>query len=195
MSKLKDTGPKEINLGSIITPMLDMAFQLLVFFIVTYHPSALEGHVDGNLLPPTKVATKGPKSVVLDELPIDTEPLLTDVVMVQIKAVLTAERSKTIDGKEENRDPGQPSRILLKRPESTDYDLVADSQYTFKDGLKKLRNELDKFLKEPGASKANIKIEADGDLMHQYAMEVFDVCKLVGFQNVSLVAPHDLAAK
>src|SRR6516164_148323 len=28
-----------------ITPMLDMAFQLLAFFILTYHPSALEGQV------------------------------------------------------------------------------------------------------------------------------------------------------
>ena len=89
-------------------------------------------------------------------------------------------------------DPGQPSRILLKRPESTSYDLVADSQYSFKDSLKKLKGELVKFLKEPGATKANIKIEADGDLMHQYAMEVFDTCNLVGFQNVALVAPPDL---
>lgn len=195
MKRRRKSNVTEMNLNGIITPMLDMAFQLLVFFIVTYHPSALEGHVDGNLLPPTKVATKGPKTEVKDELPIDTEPQLTDVLMVQIKAVLTAERTRTKDGKEETRDPGQPSRILLKRPESTNFDLVADSQYTFKEGVKRLKNELDKFVKEPGATKANIKIEADGDLMHQYAMEVFDVCKLVGFQNVALVAPPDLVQK
>ena len=37
------------NLNPIITPMLDMAFQLMAFFIMTYHPSALEGHIDGKL--------------------------------------------------------------------------------------------------------------------------------------------------
>src|SRR5947207_2085199 len=29
-----------------ITPMLDMAFQLLTFFLFTYHPSALEGQME-----------------------------------------------------------------------------------------------------------------------------------------------------
>jgi biopolymer transport protein ExbD len=190
MRKLKDTGPKEINLGSIITPMLDMAFQLLVFFIVTYHPSALEGHVDGNLLPPTKVATKGPKSVVLDELPIDSEPLLTDVLMVQIKAVHKGQTEVTQDQKE-IRTEGQPSRLLIKKPEGIDFDQIAANEGPFKDGLKRLKVELEKFIKDTGA-KANIKIEADGELMHQYTMEVFDLCKIVGFQNVSLVAPADI---
>lgn len=34
-----------------ITPMLDMAFQLLTFFILTYRPSASEGQFSMNLLP------------------------------------------------------------------------------------------------------------------------------------------------
>ena len=38
---VEDTGPE-----LPITPMLDMAFQLLTFFIMTYRPSALEGHMD-----------------------------------------------------------------------------------------------------------------------------------------------------
>src|SRR6059058_3962046 len=32
-----------------ITPMLDMAFQLFAFFVVTYHPSQLEGQMQLNL--------------------------------------------------------------------------------------------------------------------------------------------------
>jgi hypothetical protein len=40
-----------INLGSVITPMLDMSFQLLAFFIMIYHPSALEVPIDDRLLP------------------------------------------------------------------------------------------------------------------------------------------------
>lgn len=34
-----------------ITPMLDMAFQLLTFFILTYHPAPIEGQFAMNLLP------------------------------------------------------------------------------------------------------------------------------------------------
>src|SRR5262249_61580962 len=32
-----------------ITPMLDLAFQVLLFFILTYHPSQLEGQMDLSL--------------------------------------------------------------------------------------------------------------------------------------------------
>src|SRR5947199_10561747 len=38
-----------VQLGLIITPMLDMSFQILAFFIMTYHPSALEEHLAGSL--------------------------------------------------------------------------------------------------------------------------------------------------
>src|SRR4051794_7944653 len=34
-----------------ITPMLDMAFQLLTFFILTYRPAPIEGQFAMNLLP------------------------------------------------------------------------------------------------------------------------------------------------
>ena len=34
-----------------ITPMLDMAFQLLTFFILTYQPAPSEGQFSMNLLP------------------------------------------------------------------------------------------------------------------------------------------------
>jgi biopolymer transport protein ExbD len=35
----------------MITPMLDMAFQLLTFFILTYQPAPVEGQFSMNLLP------------------------------------------------------------------------------------------------------------------------------------------------
>jgi biopolymer transport protein ExbD len=40
-----------VDLGIIITPMLDMAFQLLAFFIITFHPATSEAAIDGTLLP------------------------------------------------------------------------------------------------------------------------------------------------
>ncbi len=169
-----------VALGLIVTPMLDMSFQLMAFFIMTYHPSALEGHIDGNLLPPTLTATKGPKSadpVPMDLPATDEEPLLQDVLLVVVKSVPPGQ-------KEGERTDGEPSRIMLKRPENTTPATISDTDSPLAEGLKKLTTEL----KKEAGIKANIKIEGDGDLKHRYLMEVYDACKQAGFQNISFVA-------
>src|SRR5947208_10462967 len=43
MRKAEPSMSVEIN--KVITPMLDMAFQIFAFFIVIYHPSQLEGQM------------------------------------------------------------------------------------------------------------------------------------------------------
>src|SRR5215218_2902102 len=80
-----------VNLGVIITPFLDMAFQLLAFFIMTYNPSSLEGHINGALVPPSTVATvnskdKTPKENTEPPVSVD-EPDLTETTIVTIKSV------------------------------------------------------------------------------------------------------------
>lgn len=47
--KKKKKKAEEISIP--ITPMLDMAFQLLTFFILTFHPMPSEGQFSMNLLP------------------------------------------------------------------------------------------------------------------------------------------------
>lgn len=46
---MKKSKHQEVDIP--ITPMLDMAFQLLTFFILTYHPAPQEGQFSMNLLP------------------------------------------------------------------------------------------------------------------------------------------------
>ena len=53
--KRKAESPLEPELP--ITPMLDLSFQILFFFVMTYHPSALEGHIAGSLVPPQNAAS------------------------------------------------------------------------------------------------------------------------------------------
>src|SRR2546423_15371968 len=88
------SGAGGVNLSLIITPMLDMAFQILAFFIMTYHPSALEGHIPGSLVPPDNFAKKGPKdpsipnpeealSVPEDQL----DPALKEAISVTLKSI------------------------------------------------------------------------------------------------------------
>src|SRR3954453_11888023 len=95
------SGGGGINLSLIITPMLDMSFQLLAFFIMTYHPSALEGHIPGSLVPPENFAKKGPKDntpALTDPLPSVSEddllPELNDAITVYIKAMVKDQEPK-----------------------------------------------------------------------------------------------------
>src|SRR5438270_8369974 len=97
-----------VALSLVITPMVDMAFQLLAFFIMTYHPSALEAHIDGKLLPPAKVAHAGPAMGAKDdkkkdEIPADTEPDPKETARVIVRAVAPGQT----EGK---KGEGEPSR-------------------------------------------------------------------------------------
>ncbi len=49
--KKHDTGESELNLAA----MLDMAFQLLTFFILTFKPSPIEGQINLRMPPPQPV--------------------------------------------------------------------------------------------------------------------------------------------
>src|SRR6266478_3774427 len=52
-----------IDVDLPITPMLDLAFQVLLFFILTYHPSALEGQVEMSLPDLAQAKAAKPESV------------------------------------------------------------------------------------------------------------------------------------
>ena len=58
-----------------ITPMLDMAFQLLTFFVLTYRPAPTEGQFAMNLLPaaPT-IDLNAPAAETKDQMPNDSIP-------------------------------------------------------------------------------------------------------------------------
>jgi biopolymer transport protein ExbD len=63
-----------------IAPMLDMAFQLLTFFILTYHPLPTEGQFVMNLLPPqpaTAINAEAPTEAASDKLPASLRTLPT----------------------------------------------------------------------------------------------------------------------
>jgi len=63
-----------------IAPMLDMAFQLLTFFVLTYHPMPAEGQFVMNLLPPqpaTSISAEAPSDKPSDNLPVSLRTLPT----------------------------------------------------------------------------------------------------------------------
>ncbi len=63
-----------------ITPMLDMAFQLLTFFVLTYRPAPAEGALVMSLLPPqpaTSITAEAPSDAVSDNVPVSLRTLPT----------------------------------------------------------------------------------------------------------------------
>ena len=180
------TGGGGVALGLIITPMLDMSFQILAFFIMTYNPSALEGHINGKLVPSAQAivnpANFDPKEV--DLIPSDIDPEIT--IQVIAKAVKIGER-------ERDRMDGQPTAIYVKNPEDAEPTLVADSDETLERSLEKLAARL-KAAKVGGAM-GTVRLDCGPDMKLRYITQLYDVCKSAGFQNVSFVAPIAPRAK
>jgi biopolymer transport protein ExbD len=182
-SRHNDPGSPGVNLGLIITPMLDMSFQILSFFIMTYHPSALEGHINGNLVPPSNPLIHGKeKNTPTDQMLLaDSDPDLEDTLQVVVKAVPKGEENNS-------RRDGEPAQIYIKKKEDTDMTEVAGTAEPIEESYKKLKARLKASL-AGGALKGNIRLDCGENLKHKYVMEIYDVCKGAGFQNVSFVAP------
>jgi biopolymer transport protein ExbD len=75
-----------------ITPMLDMAFQLLTFFILTYRPAPTEGQFSMNLLP-AQAATE-----ISKEQPKEQTTTSVDAELRTLKTVLRAGDGGLIGG-------------------------------------------------------------------------------------------------
>ena len=71
MSRKKKKGDESVEIP--VTPMLDMAFQLLTFFILTYHPMPSEVQFGMNLMPAAPAMKIGdtaqPEAAADDSLP------------------------------------------------------------------------------------------------------------------------------
>jgi biopolymer transport protein ExbD len=152
-----------------ITPMLDMAFQLLAFFIFTYHPSDLEGQMDLSL--PVEAASRAerPENV-------DPQAQANRNAALELPADLTVIIRTQHDGVND----GLISALRVEdRSGSTDID-----------NLEKLRAHL-KEAHGKAENKEAIKIQGDGRLKWDGIVQVMDVCREAGFANISFVPPAD----
>jgi biopolymer transport protein ExbD len=178
-----------VNLSIIITPMLDMAFQLLAFFIMTYNPPAREVAIEGQLLPPTKATSpiaKGDKAIL--------DPSSRAGLTVIVRAVPAGKLRK------EGVAPGQPTVILLKQPQdSQPREIARVQQFAAKAGdqpgdwpavLKTLGDELAAFRANHTGKGLSLNIQADRSLRYGYFIAVEDVAKGAGFTSIGFNAPE-----
>src|ERR1043166_6944343 len=161
-----------VNLGLIITPMLDMSFQILAFFIMTYHPSGLEAQISGALAPPLPA---GPGEKLPDFVP----PPPGDVVLEDAVTVIIKVGDKT---------SGKPQKLLLKQTTEPAPRQIAGAEKTWEQAQRDLGRELQR-LRPEGAADNPTRLAADGERLQQYVMDVYAVCKRAGYTKIHFVPP------
>jgi biopolymer transport protein ExbD len=149
-----------------VTPMLDMAFQLLAFFVATYNPSDLEGQMDLSLPSENITQAQSSEDVKPDASPDKNKPL-------ELPANLTVIVRSDVN-----------TRLI------SNFTLQDDAGPEQLDDEAKLRAELKK-RHEKVDNKENIKIQAAGKLKWEEVVKVMDICQQAGFKNISFVPPED----
>jgi biopolymer transport protein ExbD len=162
-----------------ITPMLDMTFQLLFFFLVFFHPAALEGQMD--LALPTDKSTVAPDQAATpqtapgDEDPVEEPPEVTVIV-------------RAIQG-DDPRTLGQISEISVQLKEGLTpiHEDGADTErllVLLQEYLAKARETL--------GNQRDVMIRGERKLKWQYIVKVRDACQKAGFSNAHFSPPPDV---
>jgi biopolymer transport protein ExbD len=146
-----------------ITPMLDMTFQLLFFFIVNFHPADLEGQMDVSL-----PAGGGAAEVVVPPPPAEPALELPAEQTVEVRAIVAGEQR------------GEIAAISVRSIEGR-------SQVVALSGLQQFLQDQ----RREGPDTTRIKVESDGTLKVAALLRVMDSCRQAGFRNVDLgkIAP------
>ena len=185
MRRREREGAPGVQLGLIVTPMLDMSFQILAFFIATYQPPLMERHIPGSLVPPENPAVKSnqPNNLPNVEIPPsvkeeDLLPQLQEAILIKAMA---------------DRD-GNLRQLFLKTALETEPQKVTEPDDAPDKAVAQLEKSLAEMIKK-GSSKADLKLAADGELKQQYVMMVYSAAKRAGYVNIHFVPPPVLSTK
>jgi biopolymer transport protein ExbD len=161
-----------------IPPMLDMTFQLLVFFMLWFKPTGREGQMDLALPTEKPIVSKTndskPLEAVVDE--DAEEPKEPPEVTVIVKATL-------------GDDGGQISEISVQLKEGTTPILAEGNDpdkrlALLQEHLKKVRETLN--------NKNDVLMKGERKLRWQWVVKVRDACQKAGFTNAHFSPPPDL---
>lgn len=146
-----------------IPAMLDVFFQLLSLFVMSFHPASVaEGEMDMFL--PATAQAKAQDAKDVDPFALsstEVEPPADVTVKVEVNA------------------GGIGKLAILEKEKRTE---VTDIK-SLREELKKLHTQIDR---------ANIKIEADSTLKYAFLIEVMDACLAANFHSVGFSPPPDL---
>jgi biopolymer transport protein ExbD len=170
------------NLGGVevpITPMLDMTFQLLFFFIINYNPSPLEGQMDLTL-PSDKDTMKQQDVIPKERNPDEQEDAPKDPPEVTV--VVKTQHDGTNDG--------YVTSISLKTS-AREVQVTGKDNKGLSPNLEELVDAL-KDLRENLTNKTEVKLQGDSRLKWKEIVRVRDACQRAGFTSAAFAPPPDL---
>jgi biopolymer transport protein ExbD len=144
-----------------ITPMLDMSFQLLAFFIITFKPTPTEGQI-ALALP----KDSGGPAAMSSPSPIDENQPRHFIVQVEATEPGGGIKNMTIS---EEGSPNPPK------------DLKATVE-NYRDELKAISAQLEREKKT-----GKLTLECGGKLLHAYVVQLMDTAVRSGFNDISPV--------
>ncbi len=196
--------PAEVELP--VTPMLDMAFQLLAFFVFAYHPpSAEEGQIPMTFAGEKVVHKNEQQASITDK---------GEKGIVPVKKVTLEIKANPVKDRKTQRDVTQVSQILIhgiprevKAKLRDDPTLKADADLKVSQidpGLESLDvpppylKNLETLLARARPdlmeeAKRKITFEPNSQLRVEQVMELMDVCRKAGFENIVYGVPSELS--
>jgi biopolymer transport protein ExbD len=168
-------GDEGLEVEIPVTPMLDMAFQLLTFFIFTYHPNeVVEGQMEmmlpgGGTYKAQKQEDVNPEA--MSDPDVDAQSKITLRVKTQ-----RSEEGGSIQYPIEIEGLSKDSALSLKELEQ---------RLVVMRGAEKSGEKIE------GGGADSVKIEADRRLKWQFIVEIMDSCKRAGYHNIGFGPPPD----
>jgi biopolymer transport protein ExbD len=160
-----------IDIQLPITPMLDMSFQLLSFFVITFKAaSASEGQLEMFLPRPQEPKAKDPAQIDTSKETSAEADESADVTLSLTASSAGDLMAITIREKKEK---------VITGPN------VADMCAALKAELRTIRSG--------GGNQNNIKIEPAAMLKYARIVDVMDACLGAGYKSIGFVVPPDLA--
>ena len=138
-----------------ITPMLDMSFQLMAFFILTFRPTPMEA-----MLPLVLPADKGDKT---QQAPPAFDPLKEEEEELKIQIYAA--------------DSGAPNRIIAKSTAGEDTEIGSDTGAL----NKYLRDQL----ASRGGKAPKLILEMVENLNYQYVIKLLDESRRAGYDQIT----------
>jgi biopolymer transport protein ExbD len=169
-----------------ITPMLDMAFQLLTFFIFTYHPSAMEGQMALTLPTDADNAAKKQEDIKIDQVP-KTEELPEPVIELTILVKPSDQGGENPIVVEENtiRTP-MADPDALKKYLKTVFDRRKETIEAELKGVKEDKRDEERKAK---IAKIGVKVHPTNKVKWGDVVKVMDAARAAGFSSVSFAKP------
>src|SRR6266478_8570318 len=184
----RETNPG-IDVALPIVPMLDMSFQLLFFFIITFNPGKVEGQMAMNLPATGEAKAKNQQDVDLNKQS-DTE---LDVPSDFVVSVKHYDQNVTLAVRDSEKVYAIGKITDMDKLNSGDQRKEIDKLLAkLTEKLKEKLDEKKKERKEGDKANDNVKIEANSKMKYSMLVGVMDACIRAGYSQVGFAPPPDM---